>query len=233
MIDPQPSIYIAGIRVDEPMATLTDVIVSAVCFYAFYRLQKYHRAGRAQFYFKYYFLLMGIATFLGGVIGHGFLYLFSFGWKLPGWITSMISVALIERSAIAHANPYIKPSIGKFFLVMNLVELTTIMTITLVTLNFQWVEFHSAYGLLFVVGSFHLYTYRKTKDRGSLTILGAIAIVCMASLTFKFKLSPHVWFNYLDLSHTLMAIAAYVFYLGATRLQGRQHGSMKLAGTLT
>jgi len=233
MVQPQPSIEIAGVRIDEPIATLTDVLVSLVCFYAFYQLQKRALPGRAQFYFKYYFLLMGIATMLGGLIGHGFLYLFSFGWKLPGWITSMLSVALIERSAIAHANPFIKPSIGKLFLVINIVELITIMTITMITLNFQWVEFHSAYGLLIVVASFHLYTFIKTQDQGSATILIAIGIVCAASLTFKFKLSPHVWFNYLDLSHTLMAIAAYVFYLGALRLQKRRQGSMKLAETLT
>jgi hypothetical protein len=233
MVQPQPSINIAGIRIDEPIATLTDVLVSLVCFYAFYQLQRRALPGRAQFYFKYYFLLMGIATLLGGIIGHGFLYLFSFGWKLPGWITSMLSVALIERAAIAHANPYIKPGIGKIFLIINVVELITVMTITMFTLNFQWVEFHSAYGLMIVVGSFHVYTFMKSKDQGSFIILVAIGIVCMASLTFKFKLSPHVWFNYLDLSHTLMAIAAYVFYWGALKLQRRRGGSMKLVETLT
>jgi len=221
MVDPQPAIHLLGIRIDEPIATFTDVVVSLVCFYAFYQLSRKHLPGRPQLYFRYYFLLMGIATFLGGVIGHGFLYSLSFGWKLPGWITSMFSVALVERSAIAHAKSLIKPGLAKFFLVFNLIELGTIMTITMITLDFKWVEFHSGYGLLAIVSTFHLYTYYKTKDRGSLTILGAVLITCVASLIFINKISIHTWFNYIDISHVLLAVAAYVFYLGALRLQRR------------
>ncbi len=75
----QPSINLAGFRIDEPMTTLTDLVVSAVCFYAFYKLHKKNLPGRTQLFFRLYFLTMGIATGIGGLIGHGFLYLFSFG----------------------------------------------------------------------------------------------------------------------------------------------------------
>ncbi|MCU0369089.1 MAG: hypothetical protein MUF39_09695, partial [Cyclobacteriaceae bacterium] len=105
MTESQPSISIYNIRIDEPINTLTDLIVSAVCFYAFFRLKKSGLTGRTQLYFRMYFLLLGIATLFGGIIGHGFLYVFSFAWKLPGWIVSMLSVAFIERSSIEHAKP--------------------------------------------------------------------------------------------------------------------------------
>jgi hypothetical protein len=226
MMDPQTnidhtSIQLFGVRIDEPMATLTDVIVAAVCFFAFYQLNKRKLPGISQTYFRYYFLLMGIATFLGGVIGHGFLYALSFGWKLPGWIISMFSVALVERSAIAHAKPLVKPGLSKFFLYFNVVELLTIMTITMTTLNFKWVEIHSGYGLLVIVSTFHFYSYLKTKDKGSLTILKAVGITCIGSGFFIFRISFGTWFNYIDISHVFLAIAAYVFYLGALRLQRR------------
>lgn len=218
----QTSIELLGVRIDEPMATLTDIIVASVCFYAYYKLSKKKLPGISQTYFQYYFLLMGIATFLGGVIGHGFLYALSFGWKLPGWVISMFSVALIERSSIAHARPLLKSDkLGKFFLYFNLVELFTIMTITMTTLNFKWVEVHSGYGLLIIVSTFHLFTYLKTKDQGSLTILKAVGITCIGSGFFIFKISFGKWFNYIDISHVFLAVAAYVFYLGALRLQKR------------
>ena len=215
---PQPSIHILGIRIDEPMTTLTDLVVSAVCFYAFYSLSQKKLPGQAQLYFRYYFLLMGIATCIGGLVGHGFLYLLSFGWKLPGWITSMLSVALIERSAIQHAKPFIKPIVGKSFLVINLIELVIIMTITMLTLDFGWVEFHSGYGLLAIVAPFHGWVYYKTRDRGSAFILLAVALASVAALFYMNRVSVHTWFNYLDISHTVMAIAAFVFYLGALNL---------------
>ena len=218
MIDSQPSVYWLGIRIDEPMTTLTDLLVSVVCFYAFYQLSTYQVRNNSLRYFRYYFLLMGIATLLGGLIGHAFLYAFSFSWKLPGWIVSMLSVALIERSAIDYAKDYVPKKLGHFFLRLNIVELITIMTITLYTLNFKWVEFHSGYGLLAIVFPFHGYVYLKTKNKGSKTIMLAVGIASIAALVFMNKIAAHAWFNHLDISHTLMAIAAYVFYRGALQL---------------
>lgn len=217
-IAPQPSVNIYGLRIDEPVTTLTDLLVSVVCLVVFYKLSQLHLPGRTQLFFRLYFLLMSIATCFGGLIGHGFLYALSFSWKLPGWIVSMLSVALIERSSIEHAKPLIDPRVGKFFLVLNIMELCTIMTVTMVTLNFKWVEFHSGYGLLAVVLPFHAYVYYRTRDKGSFIVMIAVGIACLAALVFMNKISIHTWFNYLDISHVLMAVAAWVFYLGARKL---------------
>jgi hypothetical protein len=214
----QPSVWIGNLKIDEPVTMITDLLVSAVCLYSFLKLSKLNRPGKTHLYFRLYFLLMFIATFLGGVIGHGFLYAFSFAWKLPGWIVSMLSVALIERSSIENAKPLIDPRVGRFFLILNLLELATIMTITMVSLNFKWVEFHSGYGLLGVVLPFHLYAWYKTKDKGSFLVIIAVLIASVAALIFMNQVSLHKWFNHLDISHIIMAIAAYVFYRGALRL---------------
>ena len=219
---PQPSISLFGLRVDEPVNMLTDLIVAAVCLTAFHKLKKRKPGGKTQLYFRLYFLLMGLATFFGGIIGHGFLYAFSFAWKLPGWILSMFSIALIERSSIEHARPLVDPRIGKSFLLLNILELATVMAITIYTLDFQWVEFHSGYGLLAVVLSFHGFVYLKTRDRGSLCIVAGGGIASIAALVFMNEASPHIWFNHIDLSHVLMAVAAQVFYAGAIRLGGQR-----------
>lgn len=221
IIFPQPSTELWGIRIDEPVTTATDILVSVVCFFAFYRLARMKLPGRTHQYFRYYFLLMSIATFIGGVIGHGFLYALSFPWKLPGWIVSMLSVALIERSAIEHAKPLIDPRAAKFFMILNVIELFTVMTVTVSTLNFKWVEFHSGYGLLGVVLPFHCYTWYRTRDKGSFVVTLAVLVASCAALIFMNKISLHTWFNYLDISHVVMAIGAYVFYRGAILLNSR------------
>ena len=221
MVEPQPSIFPFGIRIDEPMATITDVLVSAVCLYAFIKLTNKRLPSRSQTYMRYYFLMVSIATLLGGIIGHGFLYALSFSWKLPGWIVSVLSVNLIERAAISHARPLINQQVGKYFLAFNLVELVAIVVITLITLDFRWVEFHSGYGLLIIVGCFHTLTYYKKNDKGSLIILCSVGVTIISAAVFTFKVSLHTWFNYIDISHTLLAVAAYVMYLGAIRLEKR------------
>jgi hypothetical protein len=215
----QPSISFLGLRIDEPVNMLTDLIVTTICFLALFQLSKRKIPGKTQLYFRRYFLLLGLATLLGGIIGHGFLYAFSFAWKLPGWIVSMLSVAFIERSSIEYARPYINERIGKAFLILNIIELLTVMTITISTLNFEWVELHSGYGLLAIVLPFHSYVYFKTGDKGSKVILSAVLIACMAALVFRNQFSLHKWFNYIDLSHLLMAIAVFIFYRGARQLK--------------
>jgi hypothetical protein len=216
---PQPSITLFGIRVDEPINMFTDLLVSFVCFFAFYKLTSNKICGNTLLYFRVYFLLLGIATLIGGIIGHGFLYAFSFTWKLPGWIVSMLSVAFIERSSIEYARPHIHNQVGKVFLILNIIELLTIMSVTIYTLNFEWVEFHSGYGLLAVVLPFHGYVYYKTRDKGSRVMILAVLVACVAALVFMNKISLHPWFNYIDFSHVLMAIAAFIFYKGALRLK--------------
>lgn len=212
-------IELFGLTILEPVTTATDLLVSGVCFYAFYRIHKSQKRGNAFLLFKYYFLSMGLATAYGGIIGHALLHLFGFGWKVPGWIISMLSIALIERAAIIHARPLLKPAIGSFFSVLNIVEFITLITVVLYTLNFFFVEAHAFYGLMIVVASFELYVFMKTKDSGSRILLYAVFISAVAATVHLTKFSPHKWFNYLDLSHVLMALAAYAFYRGVMALR--------------
>ena len=79
----QPSIEILGIRVDEPITTLTDLFVAAMCIYAFFKLNKIPVQNKMHTYLKVYFISMGIATTVGGIVGHGFLYLFDYNTALP------------------------------------------------------------------------------------------------------------------------------------------------------
>ena len=215
---PQPSIDVFGIRLDEPVTTVTDLIVSAVCFYAFYRLNAIPNKNKVHWNLKYYFLSMGIATLIGGVIGHGFLYLFSFAWKLPGWLTSMFSIALLERASILYAKPLIKPKIGNFFAWMNLIELSTFVIVTFSTLNFFFVEVHSAYGLLIIVTSFNFVVYRNRKSEASKLFLIAVGVSAFSALIFMNELGISKWFNHFDISHILMSISAFIFYKGSLKM---------------
>ena len=222
MIGPQPSIYLAGIRVDEPITTLTDLLVAAVCLYAFFQIRKIKQESKMRTYLQIYFFSMGLATVLGGLIGHGFLYALPYNdvltvspWKLPGWITSMVSIAMIERASIEYARQHIKPRIGRLFAWINIIELITFMVITFSTLNFFFVEVHSAYGLLIIVAGFNLYTYRKTKSNGSKLFLFAVGVSSISALVFMNEIGIHKWFNHYDISHCLMALSAWLFYKGS------------------
>ncbi len=211
----QPSIFIYGLRLDEPVTTITDLFISAVCFYAYFRLTKLPGRQKLHQFLRFYFLSIGIATFIGGIIGHGFLYIFSFPWKLPGWLTSMLSIALIERASIEHARELISPRLARTLAWLNVLELLTFMTLTFTYLNFFFVEVHTTYGLLIVVASLNIYIYYRTRNRGSKLFLIAVGFSALGALVFMNKWSIHMWFNYLDLSHVLLTISAIFFYKGS------------------
>nr|WP_319509463.1 hypothetical protein [uncultured Draconibacterium sp.] len=212
------TIYLAGIKIDEPIVTLTDLLVSVFCFVFAYKLHQKQSREKVITYFKLYFLIMGIATALGGLIGHAFMYHFSFYWKLPGWITSMFSIMFVERAAIEHTRIRLSKKIVKILSVLNIIEFLTFLTLTIVTLNFFYVEFHSGYGLMFVVLSLEGFLFLKTRNKASKNILIGVAFAAVAALIFMNKLSIHQWFNYLSASHVLMAVAAYFFYRGAKNI---------------
>jgi hypothetical protein len=214
----QPSIYILGLEVQEPVTSLTDLFVAAVCYFAFYKLNNSPHTERSLVYFKYFFLAMGISTTLGGLIGHAFLNYFGFAWKIPGWITGMCSVALMERSAIMQARHLMKPVIGKTFALINIIELSVFMFIAFYTLNFSFVEIHAAYGLI-IVFLFELFIYFRKRNPGSKIILYGVGISACAAIIHLTKFSLHTWFNYFDLSHVFMAISAFVFYKGVIQIE--------------
>lgn len=212
----QTSVEIFGVKVLEPMATLTDLLVAGVCLYAFIKLHKGGSREKSGIYFKYFFLCMAVSTTLGGIIGHGFLYAFGFAWKLPGWVVGMSSVAFMERAAIKQARSVMHKGVNTFLAYMNIIELAGFIFITFYTLNFFYVEVHAAYGLM-VVFFLEAIVYAKKKDKQSRYILFAVFVSALAAFVHITKLSPHTWFNYIDLSHVFMAAGSYLFYLGADK----------------
>ncbi len=205
-------IDVAGIRVEEPVTAITDLMVTAVCIYAFAKLPNKSRSGYSVSYFKFYFLTMAIATLYGGIIGHAFFYFFTIDAKIPAWIMSMISIGLIERAAIAHSGRYMSKTAGQFFSWLNIVELTALIVTVLYTKNFFYVEAHAAYGLMLVVLSLEAYVFLKNKSEESMLMLVGVGVAAAAATVHLTKFTLHEWFNHLDLSHVLMAIAGFIFY---------------------
>lgn len=211
----QPEIVLFGLRIQEPVTTLSDLLISLSCFYAFIVIRKRTIPLRVNTYMQYYFLLMAIATLWGGLFGHGFAYIVGFYGRMPGWYLSMISIMFFERASIEHARPYIKDSLIRVLLLINIIELIVMVTLTSITLDFIYVQAHSVYGVLFVVFSFQLYTYIKSKDKGSKIALYGVAIVSVAAIIYNYPIIINKWFNHLDFAHVLMAVATFVF-LSAT-----------------
>jgi hypothetical protein len=212
-------IELFGIRIDEPIVTLTDLLVSFLCFLYFYKMSNSSRKGKVFTYFKYYFLIMGLATTFGGIIGHAFYYEFSKSWKLVGWIISMFAIMLIERGAIEHTRIVLNKKYVKIFGIINIVEFLIFLGLVFYTLDFFYVQLHSGYGLMFVVFTIEVLLFLKTKNEATKYIMAGIGFAALSALAFATKFSIHEWFNYLSLSHVMMAVATVFIYGGVKRIE--------------
>lgn len=215
----QPSIDIFGVTIMEPTVTFTDLWITAVCIYAFVKLVKLNKPGKVHQYMRWYFLIMGVATFLGGILGHAFQYAIGLEWKLPGWLISMIAVMAVERASIMHAQPLLNKTFGQFLGVANVIELIVFAVITFVTLNFFFIQVHSAYGLGLIVLPLHFYVFWKTRNTGSRYFVLTVLFSSFAAFFYTSKIGLSIWFNHLDLAHTVMAISLYYMYKGTAVLE--------------
>lgn len=214
----QPSIELFGILIQEPVTTATDLVVSVVCFYAFSKIRKMDRNSVYNFY-AWYFFAMGVATAFGGIIGHGFLYVFGFPWKLTGWLVSMFAVTLLERATIEHVGLSVNKKVLKVLRLINILEFIAFVFIVIYTLDFFMVQVHAAYGFLAVVTSLHLYNIKRVGSVSSKIMLAAVGVSSLAALIFMNEIGISKWFNHYDISHIFMAVCAWTFYEGVKKIE--------------
>lgn len=211
----QPSVEILNIRIDEPITTATDLLLAAICFVAYYRIRQQESMGRVKWYFKYYFLTLGLGAMFGGLFGHAFLYKLSPEWKLVSWILTLFSVAFIAHALLEVAKPYVKPRISKLIVRFNLLILAIAFFYTLWTLAFSPVQYYTIFGMVVVVGSLSYFIYQRTACRGVVRLMGAVAIGLLSALIFSYELGLSPWFNHKDISHVILSYSAFSMYKGA------------------
>lgn len=211
----QPSVEILSLRIDEPITTATDLLLAAVCFYAFYRIRRLEYTGKVKWYFKYYFLTLGLGAMFGGLFGHAFLYRLAPQWKLLSWILTMVSVLLMAHALMEVVKPIIKPGVSRLISRINLLILAVALFATLWTLAFSPVLYYTVFGMIVVVGSLCFYYFQKTGSRGVLVMMGAIGVGLISAVVASFGWGLSPWFNHNDISHVILTVSAFNLYKGA------------------
>lgn len=219
----QPSIFVLGLRIDEPVIAATDLLVTGVCLYAWFKLRQVPNQEKSFRLFRLYFLLLGLATCWGGLVTHAFFYLFTDVWRTPGWLTGMIALTLLAFAFLSYSKHLISERLHSLLSMLIWLELAFVTVSTLITLHFRWTGIHSAFALVGIVAPMSLTAVGKAKDKvGKLSLL-AVLVFCISGAVFSLKLSPHLWFNHVDLAHVFLAVAIFLFYRAAQRV-GIQNG---------
>lgn len=214
----QPSIELVNVRIDEPVTTATDLIMTAVCLYAFFRIRKLEGRGKLNRLFQYYFLTLALGAFFGGILGHGFLYLLAPPWKLVSWVLILISVAIMVHTLIDLAKPLMTPLLPRWLVGINLLVLFSAACITIWTIDFAPVTYYSVFGMFLAVGSLSLFIFRKTGNRSMVWFLGSVGLGLVAAVVYSFRCSFSPWFNHNDLGHLIVICSVLGLFMGATQV---------------
>lgn len=208
-----PTIYLGGIRIDEPVTTVTDFLVAGIGLVAFFKLAGIQQTTHVR-WFRWFFLVTAVSTLVSSLIGHAFNYNFGLEARIYGWVLGVASATAAQFSATYHARAYIKPGTFKGLMIFNCVESVAALVATLWVWKFVVVEIHSAIALLFILLPLEIVIYRKTKlILGRNMIIGVLLCVC-AVVCHVAKLAISEWFNHMDLAHVFMAASMYVMYKG-------------------
>jgi hypothetical protein len=212
----QPSIEIGQLRIDEPVTTLTDLLLAAVSFFAYFSIRKLGKKGRIKWYFRYYFLFLGMGALTGGLLGHAFLSRIAPGWKLLSWVFTVISVGFMIHAMVELVQPLVRSSVRKLITRINLLAMALAIFETVRTASFAPTTFYSIFGMLVVVGSLSTYLYLKTGSKGVVRFLFGLGLGIISAFIFiqGWGISP--WLTHNDISHLILAVSTFVIYKGVT-----------------
>lgn len=210
----QPSIEILNLRIDEPITTITDILLGIICIYAFFRMGRLKVAGNGFTYFRSYFLVLGLGAISGGLLGHAFQYCLANSWKLVSWTLTLVSVALMVQGVLVIAATYLKKGMVTMITMLNLAGLVLTVILTSSSTDFSPVKYYAIFGLVLLSGSLSLLIYRKTGNRAVLVLMGGVGIGFLSAIIFSLQWGLSQWFNHRDVSHIILCFSVYFVFKG-------------------
>jgi hypothetical protein len=195
---------VGSLTLQEPMALITNWMMSLFSLYAFFKLKKTNF--EEVVLWRKFFFWFTITSFFGG-LGHLFFQQLGVPGKYPNWITSVLAGFYAGFAMLFN----FKSNFLKSFLIIKGISLL------LLSILFQKFIFIAVDAILTYIIYCGIIGYKLTKSISldyKFMYLGVL--VCIPSVfIFLLQLNPHKWLNKDDLSHLLMLFCLIFFYLGA------------------
>lgn len=227
-------IILWGITILEPITALTDMLVTLVSFYAFIKLKQRSESSGYMHLFPYFFLAMGISTLTGAVMTHAFSYIFqseadlvpdaieNLAWfdlfehnyqKLPSWIFNIISVTIFTFAMIYRSTTFFNKKTTAILYAFSIIETLAMLSLMIYKMSFIFAELHIGISLWIISMPVQIKIWKQHHKREAMFIILATITTTLTGAVLGPKFSLSKWFNHFDISHIIIAIAMYFFYL--------------------
>lgn len=213
-----------GFTLLEPNALITDFIMGSFSIYFAIQLKKIKAQHSFLKYWYYFFLIFGIGAFCGGLAHSLFEYTGPQG-KFPTWISAILCAYFIEKAMIKSVGKLNKKNIlGKIaFTKMILIFLIVITVISTKayqkehTIGFIPIAINTLIGVFISVAYFSFYNIKRGCQEFKY-LFYAVMIMLPSFFIFLLKVNPFPWFDKSDLSHIIIIIGNFYFYLGVKKM---------------
>ena len=213
----QPSIDILGITIWEPVTMLTDIILAIFCFYFYRRISKAKSTERGKWYFAQFFLWMSVNTFLGGVIGHGFLPHFGAAGKYPAMALTIVTMFWLQLATIDLLRAKVSAKLHNALQILAILMVPIFLGLAFGKMHFSYSIFHNVAAALMIIPIL-IFCIIKYKTEGTDWVLISLLISSIIPYFQINRIGINQWFTYHDVCHVMMLVGFYVLYLGATKL---------------
>jgi len=202
---------INGLVLQEPMALITNWMMSFFSIFAFINLKKSENTERN--YWKQFFFWFAITSFFGG-LGHLFFQQLGIPGKFPNWSSSIIAALY---AGLAMLTAYDNRKWFKELKYFLFIKGAILLVLAITTQKFIFIAVDAILTYVIYCGVIGRILARSKNRVYNQMFYGVL--VCLPSVfIFLFKLNFHRWLNKDDLSHLLMLACLYFFYRGAKML---------------
>lgn len=210
MIHYTTEVDIAGIIVRDPITAVTNLVIFLFGLVYYRKLTK-HDLEFPHKNWNYFFLLVGISSFLGIPV-HGFSYYLSpevhfHVWWLMGVIQGA-GVSFAQFGVGSNVFLKRKSLIG----ILVIVQFVAFASIMYFSRSFEVAKVHVGVGLVPIM---IYYVFQGAKGlKAEILVATGIGVSALTAVVHSLKISFSQWFNYNDIAHVLIITSLVLMYQG-------------------
>lgn len=209
-----------GFQLQEPMAMLTNGLLSLFCAFAYVQLK--NNQDKANYWWMRFYLFFGISTFCA-VWGHALFYYFDIPGKFPCWFFGTLA-NICAANGMLSFDGFAYPK--KFARRIIYAKSIFLFLLAIYFRSFIFITIDAAITYVVYTGVFASFL----KKRGLYEmkyIISGVVVLLPSIFIFLLKINPHRWLNKDDVSHILMLGCIFLFYLGMSQWANRWNESVE------
>lgn len=209
------TIHIGELAVHEPVAVFTSYVVSGMCFYFYWKLNK-NTDNKAIKSWAGHLLFVGLASLVGS-FSHALFAVHAGVAYESFWLPmQVLNISAVYFAQQAMLNSVLKnSSFKKYWGWSYHIQLAIFLTSVFIFHNFNVVIVNAVIGLVPVI-VFHFIDAKNEKS--SLWIASGFTILLSSAIIFITKFTIHKYFNHIDLSHVIMMLCLWMIFWGAKKI---------------